>query len=166
MPPRIGAFLVGAAAGAAVVSASRSGSNTVYVNNGSRSNEQPAAQLPPAYNPASSAAFDTNEPLPYGWEERKDDQGRTYYVNHLTSTTQWEDPRILPPGWEKRYDNYGRLYFANHHSRCTQWEDPRTQKNKRKYSSAETATVATPLITPQHQNSSQREADSCCCIVM
>lgn len=32
------------------------------------------------------------EPLPPGWEERVDSQGRTFYVNHTTRTTQWERP--------------------------------------------------------------------------
>jgi E3 ubiquitin-protein ligase NEDD4 len=32
------------------------------------------------------------EPLPSGWEERQDANGRTYYVNHLARTTQWERP--------------------------------------------------------------------------
>jgi len=32
------------------------------------------------------------EPLPPGWEEHWDDQGRVCYVNHDTRTTQWERP--------------------------------------------------------------------------
>jgi len=32
------------------------------------------------------------EPLPPGWEEHSDDQGRVCYVNHTTRTTQWERP--------------------------------------------------------------------------
>jgi hypothetical protein len=32
------------------------------------------------------------EPLPNGWEERQDANGRTYYVNHIARTTQWERP--------------------------------------------------------------------------
>jgi len=33
-----------------------------------------------------------SEPLPPGWEEHWDDQGRVCYVNHSTRTTQWERP--------------------------------------------------------------------------
>jgi len=33
-----------------------------------------------------------SEPLPPGWEEHWDDQGRVCYVNHDTRTTQWERP--------------------------------------------------------------------------
>uniref|UniRef100_A0A669DDK8 E3 ubiquitin-protein ligase n=1 Tax=Oreochromis niloticus TaxID=8128 RepID=A0A669DDK8_ORENI len=33
-------------------------------------------------------------PLPPGWEERQDNLGRIYYVNHETRTTQWQRPTI------------------------------------------------------------------------
>jgi len=33
------------------------------------------------------------EPLPPGWEEKRDASGRRYYVNHNTRSTQWERPR-------------------------------------------------------------------------
>lgn len=33
-------------------------------------------------------------PLPQGWEERQDANGRTYYVNHVARTTQWERPAL------------------------------------------------------------------------
>lgn len=32
--------------------------------------------------------------LPPGWEERQDANGRTYYVNHIARTTQWERPNF------------------------------------------------------------------------
>ncbi|KAF7698777.1 hypothetical protein HF521_003519 [Silurus meridionalis] len=32
--------------------------------------------------------------LPPGWEERQDNLGRTYYVNHENRTTQWHRPTI------------------------------------------------------------------------
>ncbi|XP_077988397.1 E3 ubiquitin-protein ligase NEDD4-like isoform X2 [Glandiceps talaboti] len=31
-------------------------------------------------------------PLPQGWEERVDNNGRVFYVNHLSRSTQWERP--------------------------------------------------------------------------
>uniref|UniRef100_A0A669DL08 E3 ubiquitin-protein ligase n=1 Tax=Oreochromis niloticus TaxID=8128 RepID=A0A669DL08_ORENI len=34
-------------------------------------------------------------PLPPGWEERQDNLGRIYYVNHETRTTQWQRPTML-----------------------------------------------------------------------
>lgn len=33
-----------------------------------------------------------NDELPPGWEERRTDSGRVYYVNHVTRTTQWVRP--------------------------------------------------------------------------
>ena len=32
-------------------------------------------------------------PLPPGWEMAKTPTGQLYYMNHITKTTQWEDPR-------------------------------------------------------------------------
>lgn len=37
-------------------------------------------------------------PLPQYWEERKDRNGRSYYVDHSTKTTTWERPQALPAG--------------------------------------------------------------------
>lgn len=34
-----------------------------------------------------------NFPLPEGWEQAKTPQGQVYFLNHLTQTTTWEDPR-------------------------------------------------------------------------
>ena len=39
--------------------------------------------------------------LPVGWEERTDANGRTYYVNHIARTTQWQHPSL----GEVRCDN-------------------------------------------------------------
>ncbi|XP_062127814.1 E3 ubiquitin-protein ligase Smurf1 [Drosophila sulfurigaster albostrigata] len=35
----------------------------------------------------------TEDLLPDGWEERRTDNGRIYYVNHATKSTQWDRPR-------------------------------------------------------------------------
>ncbi|XP_051485793.1 NEDD4-like E3 ubiquitin-protein ligase WWP2 isoform X1 [Apus apus] len=84
----------------------------------------------------SSGAPSDNDPLgplPPGWEKRQDN-GRVYYVNHNTRTTQWEDPRTqgrmiqeppLPPGWEMKYTNEGVHYFVDHNTRTTTFKDPR-----------------------------------------
>ena len=32
------------------------------------------------------------EPLPEGWEERQDANGRYFYVDHINRRTQWERP--------------------------------------------------------------------------
>ncbi|XP_033978691.1 E3 ubiquitin-protein ligase NEDD4-like isoform X12 [Trematomus bernacchii] len=36
-------------------------------------------------------------PLPPGWEERIHSDGRTFYIDHNTKNTQWEDPRLQNP---------------------------------------------------------------------
>ncbi|EDO49328.1 predicted protein [Nematostella vectensis] len=73
-------------------------------------------------------------PLPAGWEKRVETNGRVYFVNHNTRTTQWEDPRTqttasadkpLPQGWEMRYTNEGIPYFVDHNTRTTTFTDPR-----------------------------------------
>ena len=33
-------------------------------------------------------------PLPPGWEPARTPQGQLYFMNHITKTTQWEDPRL------------------------------------------------------------------------
>uniref|UniRef100_A0A8C2PU14 E3 ubiquitin-protein ligase n=1 Tax=Cyprinus carpio TaxID=7962 RepID=A0A8C2PU14_CYPCA len=64
------------------------------------------------------------EPLPPGWEQRKDPHGRTYYVDHNTRTTTWERPQPLPHSWERRVDNRGRIYYVDHNTRTTTWQRP------------------------------------------
>uniref|UniRef100_A0A7N6B306 E3 ubiquitin-protein ligase n=1 Tax=Anabas testudineus TaxID=64144 RepID=A0A7N6B306_ANATE len=89
------------------------------------------------------------------WEQRVDQNGRVYFVDHVEKRTTWERPDPLPPGYkfamypmnninfyfswlhwtkllllcvsEKRTDSNGRVYFVHHTTRSTQWEDPRTQ---------------------------------------
>lgn len=80
----------------------------------------------------ASTDHDPLGPLPPGWEKRQDN-GRVYYVNHNTRTTQWEDPRTqgmiqepaLPPGWEMKYTSEGVRYFVDHNTRTTTFKDPR-----------------------------------------
>ncbi|KAM8822887.1 NEDD4-like E3 ubiquitin-protein ligase WWP1 isoform 1-T2 [Spinachia spinachia] len=76
---------------------------------------KPTQQVPNAGAP---------DPLPPGWEQRKDPHGRTYYVDHNTRTTTWERPQPLPPGWERRVDDRGRIYYVDHNTRTTTWQRP------------------------------------------
>jgi len=34
----------------------------------------------------------SSSPLPVGWEERQDANGRTFYVDHINRRTQWQRP--------------------------------------------------------------------------
>ncbi|XP_070202594.1 E3 ubiquitin-protein ligase NEDD4-like isoform X3 [Littorina saxatilis] len=78
-------------------------------------------------NSEAAPSSDNPEPLPTGWEERIDQHGRTYYVNHNSRTTQWARPtasRTLPTDWEERTDANGRSYYVNHRTRVSQWDFP------------------------------------------
>uniref|UniRef100_A0A672Z9F0 HECT-type E3 ubiquitin transferase n=1 Tax=Sphaeramia orbicularis TaxID=375764 RepID=A0A672Z9F0_9TELE len=59
--------------------------------------------------------------LPPGWEERQDNLGRTYYVNHESRTTQWQRPTM----------HKGRRYYINHNTRTTTWIRPLVQDDPR-----------------------------------
>lgn len=43
---------------------------------------------------AATTARSTDDLLPAGWEERRTTNGRSYYVNHATKSTQWERPTL------------------------------------------------------------------------
>ncbi|XP_040198668.1 E3 ubiquitin-protein ligase NEDD4 isoform X2 [Rana temporaria] len=93
--------------------------------------------------------------LPKGWEVRHAPNGRPFFINHVTKTTTWEDPRLrnpvqlrpkppidlldlgpLSPGWEERTHSDGRVFYIDHNTKKTQWEDPRLQ----------TAAIAGPAV--------------------
>uniref|UniRef100_A0A669PPL0 WW and C2 domain containing 1 n=1 Tax=Phasianus colchicus TaxID=9054 RepID=A0A669PPL0_PHACC len=81
-------------------------------------------------------------PLPAGWEEARDYDGKVYYIDHGSRTTSWIDPRDrytkpltfadcisdeLPLGWEEAYDPQVGVYYIDHNTKTTQIEDPRVQ---------------------------------------
>ncbi|XP_032218602.2 E3 ubiquitin-protein ligase NEDD4 [Nematostella vectensis] len=51
--------------------------------------QSPPSALPPSAPPAQDLG-----PLPDGWEERIHSDGRVFYIDHETRSTQWEDPRL------------------------------------------------------------------------
>uniref|UniRef100_A0A663EBH4 E3 ubiquitin-protein ligase n=1 Tax=Aquila chrysaetos chrysaetos TaxID=223781 RepID=A0A663EBH4_AQUCH len=88
--------------------------------------------------PAHPVLLPTSSGLPPGWEERQDEKGRSYYIDHNSRTTTWIRPVVqseiynrsvsfLQPGWEERTHTDGRIFFINHNTKKTQWEDPRLQ---------------------------------------
>ncbi|XP_036082342.1 protein WWC3 isoform X5 [Rousettus aegyptiacus] len=90
-----------------------------------------------------SRARESSElPLPAGWEEARDYDGRIFYIDHNTRQTSWIDPRDritkpltfadcvgdeLPLGWETVYDKQIGIYYMDHINKLTQIEDPREQ---------------------------------------
>uniref|UniRef100_A0A674DAY1 E3 ubiquitin-protein ligase n=1 Tax=Salmo trutta TaxID=8032 RepID=A0A674DAY1_SALTR len=71
-------------------------------------------------------------PLLPGWEQRVDQNGRLYFVDHVEKRTTWERPEPLPSGWERRVDPMGRVYFVDHITRTTTWQRP-TMETVRNY---------------------------------
>ncbi|OXB55672.1 hypothetical protein ASZ78_016569, partial [Callipepla squamata] len=70
-------------------------------------------------------------PLPAGWEEARDYDGKVYYIDHGSRTTSWIDPRDrytkpltfadcisdeLPLGWEEAYDPQVGVYYIDHNT--------------------------------------------------
>ncbi|XP_064390483.1 E3 ubiquitin-protein ligase NEDD4-like [Halichondria panicea] len=53
------------------------------------SSSQPLTSDPPPVNPADLG------PMPAGWEVRILSDGRNFYIDHATRSTQWEDPRLI-----------------------------------------------------------------------
>lgn len=100
----------------------------------------------------NSAAPAVRGVLPSGWERKRTDDGREYFVDHDTKTTHWALPKEyqqqqpgssamspgdtsvknrnitvqspLPAGWEQKQCPSGRVYYADHSRRLTQWERP------------------------------------------
>ncbi|XP_072305655.1 itchy E3 ubiquitin protein ligase b isoform X1 [Eucyclogobius newberryi] len=97
---------------------------------GSTAPRPPTSTVTPAVNPRVPAI--NTGPLPPGWEQRMDQNGRVYFVDHVEKRTSWERPEPLPPGWERRLDPMGRVYFVDHISRTTTWQRP-TMETVRNY---------------------------------
>ncbi|XP_030057477.1 protein WWC3 isoform X2 [Microcaecilia unicolor] len=113
--------------------------------------QQSQAPQPPPPPPALSSSpqqpkpgrWESSElPLPAGWEEARDFDGRLFYIDHNTRQTSWIDPRDritkpltfadcvgdeLPLGWEIVYDQQIGVYYMDHINKLTQIEDPREQ---------------------------------------
>ncbi|KAG2466270.1 NED4L ligase, partial [Polypterus senegalus] len=59
-------------------------------------------------NDAGSQRQQQLPPMPPGWEEKIDNLGRTYYVNHNNRTTQWKRPTFVDLATETENDNHIR----------------------------------------------------------
>ncbi|XP_014241727.1 transcriptional coactivator YAP1-A-like isoform X1 [Cimex lectularius] len=47
-------------------------------------------------------ALDELGPLPPGWEQARTSEGQIYFLNHITQTTTWEDPRKTAAAQQQR----------------------------------------------------------------
>ncbi|KAK9875543.1 hypothetical protein WA026_009351 [Henosepilachna vigintioctopunctata] len=122
--------------------------------------------------------------LPFGWEAALTPEGQVYYLNHITRTTTWEDPRKfqgttspnqsstiqsrtnttslgsdllgpLPEGWEQSLTPEGDIYFINHLTRITSWYDPRIPIHLQQVSSGDL--IASPWYNDLLSSSCQIE---------
>ncbi|KAF6734291.1 E3 ubiquitin-protein ligase Itchy [Oryzias melastigma] len=102
-------------------------------NTATNPSPKPGAATTTASTAATPATSSVNNcPLPPGWEQRVDQNGRVYYVDHIEKRTTWDRPEPLPSGWERRVDPMGRVYYVDHITRTTTWQRP-TQESVRNY---------------------------------
>uniref|UniRef100_A0A673BQC7 E3 ubiquitin-protein ligase n=1 Tax=Sphaeramia orbicularis TaxID=375764 RepID=A0A673BQC7_9TELE len=93
---------------------------------GSATSRPPRPARPPPPTPCRPASYR------FWWEQRVDQNGRVYYVDHIEKRTTWDRPEPLPTGWERRVDPMGRVYYVDHITRTTTWQRP-TQESVRNY---------------------------------
>ncbi|XP_060805532.1 E3 ubiquitin-protein ligase Nedd-4 isoform X2 [Amyelois transitella] len=88
-----------------------------------------ASSLPSA---AAASAGPTDElgPLPEGWEERVHTDGRIFFIDHNTRTTQWEDPRLSNPQIAGPAVPYSRDYKRKYEYLKSQLRKPSNVPNK------------------------------------
>ncbi|TPP39625.1 E3 ubiquitin-protein ligase [Fasciola gigantica] len=110
---------------------SSSSNSTLNATGTTHAPPRPPATYPIAPNPGASNAngvssedLNDDEPLPPKWERRFTENGRPYYLDHLTKTTTWVRPAPLPSGWERRLDPHNRVYYVDHNTRTTTWQHP------------------------------------------
>ncbi|XP_072942351.1 transcriptional coactivator YAP1 isoform X3 [Epargyreus clarus] len=93
------AFGSSSATGSAPVSHSRAHSSPASLQQ-TYAVGQPSQQPPLHHQHAKQRSYDVVThipddlgPLPAGWEQARTPEGQIYYLNHITKTTTWEDPR-------------------------------------------------------------------------
>ncbi|XP_053561252.1 protein WWC3 [Bombina bombina] len=112
-----------------------------WLSSSRRRRQQQQQECPAQYQPPCRRES-SELPLPAGWEEARDYDGRLFYIDHNTRQTSWIDPRDritkpltfadcvgneLPLGWEIVYDQQIGVYYMDHINQVTQIEDPREQ---------------------------------------
>ncbi|XP_014227997.1 E3 ubiquitin-protein ligase Nedd-4 isoform X1 [Trichogramma pretiosum] len=74
--------------------------------------------------------IDSVGPLPEGWEERLHTDGRIFFIDHNTRTTQWEDPRLQNPNIAGPAVPYSRDYKRKYEYLKSQLRKPTNVPNK------------------------------------
>ncbi|KAL3288300.1 hypothetical protein HHI36_002748 [Cryptolaemus montrouzieri] len=105
----------------------------------------------------SNSSTESQIALPVGWEERQDANGRTYYVNHLARTTQWERPTastsndVQQVEQEQRENSEARTFQRRYHISDE-------QSNRDRGDTASIASQSEDQTDSQSNNSSRRES--------
>ncbi|XP_045777951.1 E3 ubiquitin-protein ligase Nedd-4 isoform X6 [Maniola jurtina] len=89
-----------------------------------------ASSLPSAAAANAGAEADGLGPLPEGWEERVHTDGRIFFIDHNTRTTQWEDPRLSNPQIAGPAVPYSRDYKRKYEYLKSQLRKPSNVPNK------------------------------------
>ncbi|XP_049701340.2 E3 ubiquitin-protein ligase Nedd-4 isoform X3 [Helicoverpa armigera] len=89
-----------------------------------------ASSLPTPSVAASAADADELGALPEGWEERVHTDGRIFFIDHNTRTTQWEDPRLSNPQIAGPAVPYSRDYKRKYEYLKSQLRKPSNVPNK------------------------------------
>lgn len=86
--------------------------------------------LPSQANVPNRPHEDDLGPLPDGWEERVHTDGRIFFIDHNTRSTQWEDPRISNPSIAGPAIPYNRDYKRKYDYLKSQLKKPSNVPNK------------------------------------
>lgn len=78
-------------------------------------------------SPSARQQDDELGPLPEGWEERVHSDGRTFFIDHNTRTTQWDDPRLSNPKIAGQAVPYSRDYKQKYEYLKSQLKKPVSQ---------------------------------------
>ncbi|XP_072943035.1 E3 ubiquitin-protein ligase Nedd-4 isoform X3 [Epargyreus clarus] len=89
-----------------------------------------ASSLPSAAAANAGAEADELGALPEGWEERVHSDGRIFFIDHNTRTTQWEDPRLSNPQIAGPAVPYSRDYKRKYEYLKSQLRKPSNVPNK------------------------------------
>lgn len=88
-----------------------------------------ASPMPNAQNTSEERQEDDLGPLPEGWEERVHSDGRIFFIDHNTRTTQWEDPRLSNPNIAGQAVPYSRDYKQKYEYLKSQLRKPVSDDN-------------------------------------
>uniref|UniRef100_A0A8C7LIQ6 HECT-type E3 ubiquitin transferase n=1 Tax=Oncorhynchus kisutch TaxID=8019 RepID=A0A8C7LIQ6_ONCKI len=97
--------------------------------------------------------------MPPGWEERQDNLGRTYYVNHETRTTQWHRPIVgcIPPSFSTLLLSMPIVLIFISPSMLQITSEAAAQALLSQNATVYQPPMLPPEGSPQHSPSSQRE---------